>query len=72
MTDLEGNQGRNNTYIIGVQRKTIKSGTELKFVTVKRTISGCKDLNLPIKNYHHCNLTLNNNQLMPHFHKATK
>lgn len=49
MTDLEGNQGRNNTYIIGVQRKRIKSGIELKFVTVKRTISGYNDLNLPIE-----------------------
>lgn len=49
MTDLEGNQGRNNTYIIGVQRERIKSGIELKFVTVKRIISGYKDLNLPIE-----------------------
>ena len=49
VTDLEGNQGRNNTYIIGVQRERIKSGIELKFVTVKRIISGYKDLNLPIE-----------------------
>ena len=49
MIDLEGNQGRNNTYIIGVQRERIKSGIELKFVTAKRIISGYKDLNLPIE-----------------------
>ena len=34
VTDLEDNQGRNNAYILAVQRKRIKSGTELKFVTV--------------------------------------
>ena len=49
VTDLEGNQGRNNTYIIGVQRERIKSGIGLKFVTAKRIISGYKDLNLPIE-----------------------
>lgn len=46
--DLEDNQGRNNIYIIGVPRNKNKQWNRTNIHNLKKTISGCKDLNLPI------------------------